>query len=173
MVEDLSFKSAVKFCHDLRLSGYSDWRLATLAELEGIYDKNADAPGLARLGGPAKGSDFTWHVKGHLFLTGDEWANNQSGRTSGYQYYFDFNEGKSNNQPSGFPYSSAFMRALCVRGSEKSQKKRVAACRLRAVSNASAPHSGAAALFEWGLDSASPPNLNRKICRSISADLVK
>lgn len=29
------------------------------------------------------------------------------------------NDGKSNNQPSGFPYSSSFMRGLCVRGSAK------------------------------------------------------
>src|ERR1700677_3913842 len=66
--KDVSWKNALKYCRDLRLAGYSDWRLATLAELEGIYDKSADAPGLARLGGPAKGSAFTWHVKGNLFL---------------------------------------------------------------------------------------------------------
>jgi hypothetical protein len=28
----------MKHCPDLRLAGYSDWRLATLGELEGIYD---------------------------------------------------------------------------------------------------------------------------------------
>jgi hypothetical protein len=112
--KDLSFKSAVKYCHDLRLAGHSDWRLANMAELQGIYDKAANAPGLA---GPNGGRAVMWHVKGNLFLTGNEWANNESGRTSGYQYYFDFNEGKSNNQPSGFPYPSTFMRGLCVRGS--------------------------------------------------------
>lgn len=112
--KDVSYKNAVKYCRDLRLAGYSDWRLANMSELQGIYDKAAIAPGLA---GPGNGRPVTWHVKGKLFLTGNEWANNQSGRTSGFQYYFDFNEGKSNNQPSGFPYSSAFMRGLCVRGS--------------------------------------------------------
>jgi Protein of unknown function (DUF1566) len=30
----VSWKKAVKYCGDLRLAGYSDWRLATLAELE-------------------------------------------------------------------------------------------------------------------------------------------
>src|ERR1700760_124274 len=65
--KDVSWKKAMKYCRDLRLAGYSDWKLATLSELEGIYDKNANAPGLARLGGPAKGSAFTWHVKGNLF----------------------------------------------------------------------------------------------------------
>ena len=45
--KDVSFKSAVKYCRDLRLAGYSDWRLANMAELQGIYDKSANAPGLA------------------------------------------------------------------------------------------------------------------------------
>jgi hypothetical protein len=114
--KDVSLKGAVKHCRDLRLAGYSNWRLANMAELQGIYDRTANAPGRA---GPRNGRAFTRHVKGNLFLTGNQWANNQGGHTSGYQYYFDFNEGKSNNQPSGFPYSSSFMRALCVRGSGK------------------------------------------------------
>ena len=110
----------MRYCRDLRLAGYSDWRLAILSELEGIYDKNANAPGLARLGGPAKGSDFTWHVKGNLFLTGNQWADDHIGHTSsGYHPYFDFNEGRPNDQPSGWPYPFVMMRALCVRGSEK------------------------------------------------------
>jgi hypothetical protein len=117
---DVSWKHAVRYCRDLRLAGYSDWRLATLAELEGIYDKNANAPGLA---GPGKGSADTWHVKGNLFLTGNEWSSERRkddrGHPSGYEWYFDFNEGRSNNQPSGFPYPSSFMRALCIRGSGK------------------------------------------------------
>jgi len=120
---DVSWKGAVKYCRDLRLAGYSDWRLATLSKLEGIYDKNANAPGLARLGGPAKGSAFTWHVKGNLFLTGDEWSSERSyddrGHPSGYAYYFDFNEGQRRDDPIGWPYSFANSRALCVRGSQK------------------------------------------------------
>jgi Protein of unknown function (DUF1566) len=31
--KDVSWKGAVKYCRDLRLAGYSDWRLATRAEL--------------------------------------------------------------------------------------------------------------------------------------------
>ena len=41
---DVSWKGAVKYCRNLRLAGYSDWRLATLAELRAIYDRNANAP---------------------------------------------------------------------------------------------------------------------------------
>ena len=65
--KDVSWRRAMKYCHGLRLDGYSDWRLANMAELQGIYDKTVEAPGLA---GPAKTPRaFTWHVKGNLFLT--------------------------------------------------------------------------------------------------------
>ena len=87
-----------------------------MAELQGIFDSSANSPGLA---GPSKEQRaVTWHVKGNLFLTGNQWADDHIGHTSsGYHFYFDFNEGKSNNQPSGFPYPYKFMRGLCVRGS--------------------------------------------------------
>lgn len=116
--KDVSWKSATKYCHNLRLAGFSDWRLPNLAELQGIYDKTAEAPGLA---GIHSEEPTTWHVKGRLFLTAYEWSSNyrldDRGHFSGYVYYFDFNEGKSNDDPTGWPYPFQFRRALCVRGS--------------------------------------------------------
>ena len=107
----------MKYCHGLRLNGDSDWRLADMAELQGIYDKTVEAPGLA---GPTKTPrPFTWHVKGNLFLTGDQWSGHQvTGRMplESYEYHFDFNEGRPDKDPSGWPYPSSGMRALCVRG---------------------------------------------------------
>ena len=118
--KDVSWKSASKYCRDLRLAGYSGWRLPTISELRGIYDRNANAPGLA---GSGKDDRFTYHVKGDLFLTGDEWSSERRyddrGRPSGYEWYFDFNEGRADNQPSAFPYPHSLMRALCVCGPEK------------------------------------------------------
>ena len=116
---DVSWKGAMKYCRDLRLVGYSDWRLATRAELRAIYDRNVNVPGSA---GSGKDSSFTYHVKGNLFLTGDEWSseriNDDRGHPSAYAWYFDFNEGRLDEQPSGFPYPHSLMRALCVRGPE-------------------------------------------------------
>lgn len=113
--KDVSWKGAVKYCRNLRLAGYSDWRLATLAELGAIYDRNANAPGLA---GSGKDNLFTYHVKGNLFLTGDEWSSERRyddrGRPDGYSRYFDFNEGRPNDDPTGWPYPFVMMRALCV-----------------------------------------------------------
>jgi hypothetical protein len=117
---DVNWKGAVKYCRNLRLAGYSNWRLATLAELGAIYDRNANVPGLF---GPGKDNLFTWHVKGNLFLTGDEWSseriNDDRGHPSAYAWYFDFNEGQSRDDPTGWPYPFTNSRALCVRGSEK------------------------------------------------------
>src|SRR5882672_8406729 len=69
---DLSWNKAMKYCRDLRLAGYSDWRLASIGELQGIYDKDAKAPGL--MGPSGEGHAATWHVKGDLFLTGNQWS---------------------------------------------------------------------------------------------------
>jgi hypothetical protein len=116
--KDVSWKAALKYCRDLRLAGYSDWRLANMAELQGIYDKTAEAPGLA---GRHSEEPDTWHVKGGLFLTAYEWSSSyrldDRGHFSGYAYYFDFNEGRPNDDPTGWPYPFSFRRALCVRGS--------------------------------------------------------
>ena len=65
---NINWREATKYCRDLRLGGYADWRLATIEELEGVYDKMANAPG--RAGKDGKEAS-TWHVKGNLFLTGN------------------------------------------------------------------------------------------------------
>jgi hypothetical protein len=110
---DVSWNKAMNYCRDLRLAGYSDWRLATLGELEGIYDKDANAPGRDGQGAS------TWHVKGNLFLSGNQWSSNRlvddRGHPSGYAMRFDFNEGRVFNGDELSFYTNK--RALCVRSS--------------------------------------------------------
>ena len=117
--KDVSWRSAMKYCRDLRLAGYSDWRLASIGELQGIYDKDANAPGL--MGPSGKGHAATWHVKGDLFLTGNQWSSNQlpddRGHPSGWASRFDFNEGRVFSGDKITFYTNK--RALCVRGSAK------------------------------------------------------
>jgi hypothetical protein len=116
---DVTWKNAVKYCRDLRLAGDSDWRLASLEELKGIYDKDANAPGL--MGPSGKGTAATWHIKGNLFLTGNQWSSNQKnddrGHPSGWAWRFDFNEGRSFDGDEVTFYTNK--RALCVRGPQK------------------------------------------------------
>jgi len=116
--KDVSWKDSIKYCRNSHLAGYSDWRLANMFELQPLYDRSADASGLA---GKHDSEPTKWHVKGNLFLTGYEWSSNyrmdDRGHPNGYAYYFDFNEGKPNDDPTGWPYPFGFRRALCVRGS--------------------------------------------------------
>jgi hypothetical protein len=117
--KDVNWKNAVKYCRDLRLSGHSDWRLASLQELEGIYDRDANAPG--RAGPSGKGHAATYHVKGNLFLTGHQWCSSQRldvrGLPSGYAPRFDFNVGRMFDGDEVTFHSNK--RALCVRDSPK------------------------------------------------------
>ena len=89
-----------------------------MAELQSTYDSTANVPGLA--GPRKKPRTVTWHVKGNLFLTGDQWSSNyrmdDRGRPIGYAYYFDFNSGKPDDDQGGYSYGK---RAMCVRGSGK------------------------------------------------------
>ena len=120
--KDVNWRKATEYCRDLRLGGYSDWRLATIDELEGIYDSTANAPGL----GAGKHGDqaSTWHVKGNLFLTGSQWSSTQRvddrGRPNGLVWYFDFlNRYRGSDDGSRFSgrFSDYNRRALCVRHS--------------------------------------------------------
>lgn len=110
--KDVSWKKAMNYCRDLRLAGYSDWRLANIGELGGIYDKDAEAPGQDGQGAS------TWHVKGNLFLTGNQWSSTRlvddRWHPSGYASRFDFNQGQIFHDELSF---NTFKRALCVRSS--------------------------------------------------------
>jgi hypothetical protein len=116
--KDVSWKAAMKYCRDLRLADYSDWRLASVEEMEGIYDKNSNASGRA---GPGTGRPFIFHVKGNLFLTGNQWTSTRlvddRGHPSGYASRFDFNEGRVFNGDEIWFHTNK--RALCVRGAGK------------------------------------------------------
>jgi hypothetical protein len=57
---------------------------------------------------------MTFHVKGNLFLTGNQWSSSRRyddrGKPSGYAWRFDFNEGDE-------LWFYTNKRALCVRRS--------------------------------------------------------
>lgn len=112
---DVSWYKAMKYCRKLRLAGYSDWRLPMVGELGQIYDGSVNAPGLA--GPDKKKRAFTFHVKGNLFLTGDQWSSTRlyddRGHPSGYAWRFDFNEGRSFDGDE--LWFNTNKHALCVR----------------------------------------------------------
>ena len=117
---NVSWKGAIKYCRNLNLGGYAGWRMPNLDELQGLYDKSIETPGMS--GDMHHYERFTWHIKGNIFLSGDQWTTLQQigdrGKPSRYVYYFDFNEGLANNDPTGWPYPYDGLRVLCVRGPE-------------------------------------------------------
>jgi hypothetical protein len=72
--KEVNWHKAMKYCRNLRLAGYSDWSLAIIGELQGIYDKSAEAPGENPRSRWHEVEPMTFHVKGGLFLTGNQWS---------------------------------------------------------------------------------------------------
>ena len=122
--KDISWKNAIKYCRKLSLAGYTGWRMPNMDELEGIYDKNVNSPGLMGVEMYHNVHPATWHVKGNIFLTGIQWSTLQRigdrGKPSAYVYHVDFNEGIESDDPTGWPYGYVGRRVLCVRGPEAS-----------------------------------------------------
>ena len=121
---EVNWHKAMKFCRNLRLAGYSDWRLATLDELYWIYDKNAEAPGENPQSRWHEAEPMTFHVKGGLFLRGEQWSStrvlDERGHPSGYAFHCDFNEGRLDRDELWF---DTHKHALCVRRPSESASK--------------------------------------------------
>jgi uncharacterized protein DUF1566 len=99
---DIKWGTAMKYCRNLRLAGYSDWRLPRIDELQGIRD-----------------SDGYGGIKGHIILTGQRaWSStraiDQSRHTTTFAWFLDFSSGRKDYEQLGY---DTLKRALCVRGS--------------------------------------------------------
>jgi len=105
---DVNWQKARSYCLNLRLAGYSDWRLPTIDELSDIYE-----PKITITGQLGSGSEVTWHVKGKLQLSGWQWSNTQ-GNESWEAWVFLFANGQRYSSPLS---GSGLDRALCVRRS--------------------------------------------------------
>ena len=105
---DVNWRRALKYCLDLRVAGYADWRLPTIGELRSIYDPLAK--------GRARSPSYA--MKGDLLLTGQAtWSATRrldaDGRPNGFALFFDFINEREDSEEQ---YFRAGKRALCVRG---------------------------------------------------------
>jgi hypothetical protein len=113
--KDVTWHKAASYCRNLRLAGFSDWRLATLDELATLVDKSAPTP--ERVGNIETFSiNLGRHVRGGLSLTGDPWSSNRDknrfGRPYGDGDFFDFVYLKPSGDLQDFRNTKY---ALCVR----------------------------------------------------------
>jgi Protein of unknown function (DUF1566)/TIR domain len=95
--QDIDWRKANEYAKQLRLGGYSDWRLPTIEELEKLYDPKVN--GKVKIRRPFKLSG--WGV----------WSCTKEGSDSAWGFGFDF--GRRSHGHLGVSGSE---RALCVRG---------------------------------------------------------
>ena len=111
--KDVTWGNSMKYCRDLSLAGYSDWKLPSIDELESIYDESGFTAPHAKDSLPV----LAGRAKGALLLTGArEWSStpvlDDRGHRSGYAWQYDFPHGGRWKDPLGYKGS---LRALCVR----------------------------------------------------------
>ncbi len=92
---NLTWNEADSYCGNLKLAGYSKWRLPTVDEFTGIYDETQNVN--------------ESHIKGGIRVTGWEWTNSAA-NSSGAHRLFTFRSTKKDSVL--FVYAK---RALCVR----------------------------------------------------------
>ncbi|MFZ1940591.1 MAG: DUF1566 domain-containing protein [Terracidiphilus sp.] len=117
--KDMNWRSATEYCHDLPLAGYADWRLPTIDELEGIYERNAESPGEIPRTRKREAYSYTFDIKGNLFLTGNPWSGSRiddnPGHPPRYAWFVNFDrQGRRIYEELSDSHSK---RALCVRRS--------------------------------------------------------
>lgn len=105
---NIDWNSAKEYCQELSIDGIANWRMASIEELEALFDEleTEDCGGL-RCG-----------VRLGIDLTGpDVWSSTRKGRLIPRAWRMSFRYG----QPAGYPLDAADfdgLRVLCVRGSE-------------------------------------------------------
>jgi hypothetical protein len=111
---NVNWNQASEYCSKLKLAGFSNWRLPTIEELQGIYDPNVSIKSEFDYG------VVTTHVKGNLKLTGWYWSSSL-GDNPGTQlqtaWTYIFHHGPE-EQPKLYILDWTYtFRALCVRNS--------------------------------------------------------
>ena len=105
--KNIDWHGAVEYAKNLQLGGYSNWRLPSIDELEGIYDEN-NTSGTVRIGE----ADYPIHTMDGFQLSRTWiWSGTKEG--SDRAWVFNFYVGK--RAPVHVGYSGG-VRALCVRG---------------------------------------------------------
>jgi len=119
--KDVNWHQATSYCQKLRVGGYSDWRLATIEQLEELIDVKAYAP-------EQVGAKTILHfnmdskVHGGLLVTGHVWSSSQNvddrGKLIGNAWYFDFVNVRRSDDDGDVGLRDKYnKRALCVRDS--------------------------------------------------------
>jgi Protein of unknown function (DUF1566) len=96
----VSWLQAQRYCRDLRLAGFHDWKLPSIDDLQALVLKEGQG---------------TYRIKAPIKLTGWQWSSTP-GKQEGEGWALDFGDGGRASVASG---DSGLNRALCVRGPDR------------------------------------------------------
>lgn len=97
----VSWLQAQRYCRDLRVGGFHNWKLPTIDELQALV-------------GPSTG-ETTYRIKAPIKLSGWQWSSTP-GKQDGEGWALDFGDGGRASVAAG---DSGLNRALCVRHAER------------------------------------------------------
>jgi hypothetical protein len=113
----MSWPDAKKYATDFRGSGYSDWRLPTLAELSGLYDKAKTRRSYCPAAVDELGSFIDEiHLPDSIHLTCPRvWTSQERSDKPGSATVFDFHSGNDAARPAAKEFIDNASRVLVVR----------------------------------------------------------
>lgn len=116
---DVDWRQASAYCSEMKLAGYTDWRLPTFDELQAIHDRSVVSKFKFD-----HDDTYNVHVKGNLTLTGWTWSSTLGdgpGQPWQEGYLVNFGYDPLSHQYTGYSGTHNFMtytysmRALCMR----------------------------------------------------------
>lgn len=183
--KNVNWHQATSYCRKLRVGGYTDWRLATIDELEELIDIKAYAP--EHVGDSSiLHFDMDRKVHGGLLLTGEEWSSSQRlddrAKPAGIAWWFDFVNVQASDDDGDVGLRDSYdKRALCVRDSGAVPNNGIGASAVSTAENqnqikgaqVAATFSDPATGLMWtARDNGKDVNLGEalKYCRDLRAD---
>lgn len=100
----LSWLQAQRYCRNLHLAGFHDWKLPAIDDLQSLVGKSE--------------SESTYRIKAPIKLTGWQWSST-AGVQDGEGWALDFGDGGRASVAAG---DSGLNRALCIRHAAKNHR---------------------------------------------------
>ncbi|MFM7232772.1 MAG: DUF1566 domain-containing protein, partial [bacterium] len=92
---DVNWNEAKAYCEACRVGSYTDWRMPTIEELQGLYVKGNSYPTSGRKWNDQTKQyvDETWTIDVHiakpfLLTTPWQWSSTRGGSSSAFGFYF-------------------------------------------------------------------------------------